>query len=626
MNRASAKAAVARSSWRAAVLLIACLAGAAPAAAAQVPRSVLILYQWESNLPWYAAFSTAFNAGLRDGSPELITVFAEHLDFGRFKSPTYHDTARRYILDKNQDRDIGIILAVGSSALEFALGIRAEMWPEAPVVFAAVAESAVAELNLAADITGSVVQPTLRDMVSTARALVPDLRRVALLGDPWDGKDVYHNFKQELPAVAAELEVIDLTGLPLADIRRRVATLPERTAILYTPIFVDGAGIAYAPRDALASIAEVANRPIVIHAESQVGDGAVGGVVFSPELIGADAARRVLRILRGEAASNIPSIRGEFSKPVFDWRQLQRWNIGVGRLPPGSDIRFREPGVWERYRWQLSALAFIAAIQTALMAGFLLERRRRAAAQSDARRHLEEVAHLNRSAAVGVLSASLGHELNQPLGAVLSNAEAAELLLNADPPDVEKVKAILADIRRDDQRAAEVIRRLRGLMKKGESEPQLIDVNDVVRVMTDILAAEAASRGVMLDAELDERPLPARADPVHLQQVVLNFALNGMDAMLARPAGRRHMTVQTVLVDGATIRVSVCDSGSGIPSDKLKDVFEPFFTTKRQGMGLGLSIARSIIEQSGGRIWAENRPDGGATFSFTLPVVRERPA
>jgi C4-dicarboxylate-specific signal transduction histidine kinase len=253
----------------------------------------------------------------------------------------------------------------------------------------------------------------------------------------------------------------------------------------------------------------------------------------------------------------------------------------------------------------------------------LLERRRRAVAELDSRRHLAEVAHLNRSAAVGVLSASLGHELNQPLGAMMSNAEAAELLLNANPPDLDKVKAILADIRRDDQRAADVIRRLRALMRKSEPDPQLIDVNDVVRVITDILGAEAGSRGVMLSADLDPHPLRARADPVHLQQVVLNLALNGMDAMVGRPAGRRHMTVRTSLADAATIKVTISDTGTGVPPDRLKDIFEPYFTTKRQGMGLGLSIARTIIEQSGGRIWAENRPEGGATFNFTLPVARE---
>src|SRR5262249_24083148 len=159
------------------------------------------------------------------------------------------------------------------------------------------------------------------------------------------------------------------------------------------------------------------------------------------------------------------------------------------RLPSASEIRFRPRGLWEQYHWNLSAAALAIVIQVGLIGGILHERRSRVVAELDSHRHLEEVAHLNRSAAVGVLSASLGQELNQPLGAVLSNAEAAELLLSRDPPDIEKVKAILADIRRDDQRAADVIQRLRALMKKSESELQLIDVNDVVRIMTDILGA-----------------------------------------------------------------------------------------------------------------------------------------
>ena len=608
---------------RAGVTLIFCLASVAPAAAARVPRSVLVLHQWEANLPWYGTFFSAFNATIHSDSPEPIAIFAEHLDLGRFKGAAHQEALRRYIVQKYSEREIGIIVSVGPSALPFALAIRVEMWPEASVVFAAATDPVAAGLNLAADITGSIVELSPQEMIGTARALVPDLRRIVLLGDPWDDKDIHHNFKQEVPAAAGELEVVDLTGLALPEIRQRVATLPERTAILYTSIFVDGAGDTYLPGDALASIAEVANRPIVVNGETEVSDGAVGGVVIRPELIGVDAAERVLRIMRGESASNIALARAGFTTPLFDWRQLQRWNIGADRLPPGSEIRSRPEGLWEQYHWHLSVAALAAVVQAGLIAGLLFERRRRAVAQLESRRHLEEVAHLNRGAAVGILSASLGHELNQPLGAMLSNAEAADLLLNAHPPDIEKVKAILADIRRDDQRAADVIRRLRALIEKHESEPQLIDVNDVVRVIAEILGAEAASRGVVLSADLDEHRLPARADPIHLQQVVLNLALNGMDAMVSRPAGRRHMTVATALADVSTIKVTVSDSGTGISPDKLEDVFEPFFTTKRQGMGLGLSIVRTIIEQSGGRIWAENRPDGGARFNFTLPVVKE---
>jgi signal transduction histidine kinase len=606
---------------QAAAMLVSCLVAVASAAAAPVPRSVLVVHQWDENLVWYGEFITEFSATIRANSPEPVAIFAEHLDLGRFKGAAQQETLRNYIRQKYAEREIGVVISVGSSALPFAVAIRAEMWPEASLVFAAATDAAIAGLNLAADMTGSIVELNAHEMIGTARALVPNLQRVVLLGDAWDEKDIHHTLRRELPAAAAGLEVVDLTGLALPEIRRRVATLPERSVILYTPIFVDGAGNTYLPGDALASIAEVANQPIVVHGETEVSDGAVGGLVIRPDLIGADAAERVLRIMRGESASNIPLARAQFTASMFDWPQLQRWRIGPDRLPPGSEFRSRPESLWVQYQWYLSVAALAIVVQAALIAGFLRERRRRAGAEMDARRHLAEVAHLNRSAAVGVLSASLGHELNQPLGAMLSNAEAAELLLNANPPDIDKVKAILADIRRDDQRAADVIGRLRALIRKSDPEPQLIDVNDVVRVITDILGAEAASRGVILTAALDPHPLPARADPIHLQQVVLNLALNGMDAMLNRPAGRRHMTVTTALADAATIRVTVSDSGTGIAPDKLKSIFEPFFTTKRQGMGLGLSIARTIIEQSGGRIWAENQPDGGATLSFTLPAA-----
>ena len=608
---------------RAAAMLMSCLTAMVPAAAAPVPKSVLVVHQWDENLVWYGEFITEFSATLRANSPEPIAIFAEHLDLGRFKGASQQETLHNYIRQKYAERDIGVVISVGPSALPFAVAIRAEMWPEASLVFAAATDAAIAGLNLAAEMTGSIVELSAQEMIGTARALVPNLQRVVLLGDVWDDKDIHHNIKRELPAAAGGIEVIDLTGLALPEIRRRVAVLPERSAILYTPIFVDGAGNTYLPGDALASIAEVANQPIVVYGETEVSDGAVGGVVIRSDLVGVDAAERVLRIIRGESASNIPLARAQLTTPMFDWGQLQRWRIGTDRLPPGSEFRSRPESLWEQYQWYLSVAALAIVVQAALIAGFLRERRRRAGAEMETRRHLAEVAHLNRSAAVGVLSTSLGHELNQPLGAVLTNAEAAELLLNANPPDLEKVKAILADIRRDDQRAADVISRLRALMRKTEPEPQLIDVNDVVRVITDILRAEAASRGVMLNADLDTHPLPARADPVHLQQVVLNLALNGMDAMLSRPTGRRVMIVTTALADPATIRVTVSDSGTGIPPDKLKSIFEPYFTTKRQGMGLGLSIARTIIEQSGGRIWADNSPDGGASLSFTLPVARE---
>ena len=243
-------------------------------------------------------------------------------------------------------------------------------------------------------------------------------------------------------------------------------------------------------------------------------------------------------------------------------------------------------------------------------------------AEAEQRRRLLEIAHLNRVAEATALSASIAHELNQPLAAILSNAEAAELCLERDPPNLDLVKEILADIRRDDQRAANVISHMRGLLRKNEVKWQKTDVNDVVRVVREIAGRQAIDLGVTLSTDQEQRTLPVLADPVHLQQVVLNLALNGFDAMLNRAPGERRMVLRTARVGESTVEVSVLDSGTGIPTDKLECIFEPFFTTKGHGTGLGLSVARSIIETYGGRIWAENQSGGGAVVRFNLPLAR----
>src|SRR5262249_9467571 len=156
------------------------------------------------------------------------------------------------------------------------------------------------------------------------------------------------HYKEELPVFAGDLEIIDLMGLPMAELRRRVAALPADTAIIYTAINVDGAGVAYLPNEALAAFADAANRPIVIDVETNVGHGGTGGLVVGAGPVGAESARLVRRILDGEAASGIPISKGSFARPIFDWRQLQRFGISEGSLPAGSEIRFRQPSVWEQ--------------------------------------------------------------------------------------------------------------------------------------------------------------------------------------------------------------------------------------------------------------------------------------
>jgi ABC-type uncharacterized transport system substrate-binding protein len=216
---------------------------------------------------------------------------------------------------------IGMIVAVGPLALEFVLSARSELWPTVPLIFNSVDEPTVAKLKLPPGVTGRTIHLTLRDMVAMARVLMPNLQRIALVGETLEDISIYRNFKQELPQFIDALEFIDLTGLPMAEVKKRVAALLENTAILYTAIFIDGAGIAFDPTEALAAIAEVANRPIIISTETQLGRGAVGGLILKPGLVGADTARLALRILNGESAADIPIVLGNYTQPIFDWRQ-----------------------------------------------------------------------------------------------------------------------------------------------------------------------------------------------------------------------------------------------------------------------------------------------------------------
>ena len=588
-----------------------------------LPPSVLILDQSNADSPWYADFSADFRSTLNAGSERHFSVYSEHLDLSRFPGTQHHEVLRTYLQNKYRDRPIGVLVAQGSSSLEFLMRSRAQLWPGVPVVFASVDKETADRLNLPPDVTGTIYQLVFRNAVTTAQALVPNLKRIALVGDPWERQAVRKHYKDEIAALANQFEFIDLLGLPMTEIRKRVAVLPEDTAIIHTAINVDGAGVAYIPREALAAVAEVANRPIVIDVETSVGYGSTGGLVSRPHLIGQQTARIVLRIFNGERPSEIPITVGEFVKPVFDWRQLQRFGISESRLPPGSEVRFREFSLWERYRWQMIAIFFALLLQAALIGWLLFEHHRRRIVEMKLRARLLEVIHLNRTATAGALSASVAHELNQPLGAIQSYAEAATLYLKADPPDIERAERILANIRRDNQRAADIISHLRGLLKKrDEIELQEFDLNEAVRDALQILRPEALKRGVALDAHEANSPLPVRADPIHLQQVILNLAVNGMDAMQDCAPGGGKISIQTALAGESAIEVRVADSGTGIPTDKLNRIFDAFYTTKRDGTGLGLSVARAIVETYGGKIWAENRPGGGAVFRFTLPLSR----
>lgn len=327
------------------------------------------------------------------------------------------------------------------------------------------------------------------------------------------------------------------------------------------------------------------------------------------------------RALFGFSTDEVATYESCLARIVPEDRAFVRMMLGRAQQYTDDlsfDCRVKAPG--QPLRWISTRGRFRANEESGSRQVFGITMDITAQKESDLRLHgqLAEMAHLSRLAAVGELTASIAHEVNQPLAAILSNTETVEILLNGPTPPLPTIREILADIRADNDRASSVIRRLRGLLRKRPLEMTPLHVNSMIREAHRFVIVDARRRGVEIHEDLTSGLPPVRGDKLHLQQVLLNLMINAMDAMSSIPESKRRITLESCASANGSITISVRDQGPGIPPEQFGQLFDSFFTTKKAGVGLGLSIARSIIEAHHGSIWAENSPTGGAVFHIKL--------
>jgi len=604
-------------------LAIVLLAGFFPSAglADALPRSLLILNEGSAGIQGYADTAAALRATINAGASEPFAFYIEDLDLNLFQGLKYQWALLTYLREKYFDRRIGIIVANGTEALKLALQLRSDpRWGEIPIVFATVDERRVRSLMPLPNVTGRFLEFSLGASVDAARALVTNLRQIILVGDPLDRQPFRGHFAGELPGLSKNLEVTNLSGLPLAEVKQRVAALPETSAILYTTMTTDGAGHQYLPNEALRIIAKAANRPIVADIDNRIGNGAAGGLVVVPKLIGEEAAVLVQRLLNGEKIADLPIGRSGALKPVFDWRELQRWRVAESDLPRGSEIRFRPPTAWEQYRWQIVAFLGVLLTQALLIFGLLYQRRRRRLAEAESLRRMSELAHLNRVATAGALSASIAHEVRQPLAAMVAQSGAAMRWLAHSTPDLGEVRAALQKIVDAGNRASQIIENLRSMFRKETSAQRPVDVNALIGNVLALTAVEIRKHDISLETALSTSPPQALGDPAQLEQVFLNLINNAIEALSSSASNTRVLRVETTTGETGGALVTIADSGPGVEAADMDKMFEAFFTTKPDGMGMGLAISRSIVEAHGGRLWA-TRGDRGLVFHVLLPLT-----
>jgi len=602
------------------LVAIGCCLTLADAAAAE-HKLVLILHSVGREFRPWNEYAKDMRAELDRQSPWPLDVQEHSLVPARSPDSNPEPPFVEYLRMLYGEHPPDLIIVVGAPAASFIQRHRKDLFATAPMLFTTVEQRRVRMTELTEYDTVVAVIHDFRFLFESFLRIAPDTKTVAIInGDSPNEQFWQGEMRRELQPLESRIEIRWYDKLSYEDLLKQTAALPPHSAIFWYQMIVDGAGVAHEGDRALTRLYQTANAPIFSHDDAFYGGEIVGGPMHSALGGSKRAAAVAIRVLGGERPGEIKTPSSNFAAPRYDWRELQRWKISERLLPPGSEIDFRKPTAWEVYRWQILLVGAVVAFQAILIALLLHERRRRQDAEVQSRQRMSELARVNRFSTAGVLTASIAHEINQPLGAIRANAETMDLMVKSGSPDIDEVREIVADIRRDEERASEVILRLRSLLNKAPFEIRKIDFNEVVRETIDLLSGLAIGRQVELRGILSILPMPVKGDRIQLQQVIVNLIVNSMDAMSHLPAAERRVTIRT-LRDERYAEASIADRGPGIPPDKLKQLFEPFFTTKAGGMGMGLSIAQTIVEAHGGQLSAENQPGGGALLRVSLKLA-----
>jgi len=548
-----------------------------------------------------------------------IEFLSEYLDASHFSDKGHFRVFQDYLGKKYAGQNLDLVISFPSRDYRLAGDLPEALFPKVPVVFVAINEMEVPQAISKLGVTGIVQRFDLRGTLGFIMRLQPDTRRVVVIGGV---SDVDRATLGRIANASQALEGVEFdfwTNRPISELPAALKSLPEGTVVLLSTVLNDMNGQTYYMTQLAQMLAPAASVPVYVLGGWVVGSGAVGGSVVDSQELGARAGQLALRVMGGTKPETLPIEVATKGTPMVDWRALQRWRIKESRVPVGAVIRYRPETLWDEHKNIILISLAVFLTQALTIAGLLAQRRQRRRAESEILKQRTELAHVSRVSTMGQLTSALAHELNQPLGAILRNAEAAEIFLQKEKPDLAEIRAILADIRKDDQRAGSVIDRLRSLLKRRSLELNALDLDELLEDTIKLAQPDARLREVNLVLQMPAKLPKVRGDRVHVQQVLLNLILNGMDAMTDIANAGRQLTVRAETANDRTVEVTVSDCGTGIPHHNAGRLFEPFFTTKPNGMGMGLVISQTIIEAHGGKIWGRNNAARGAVFKFTLP-------
>jgi len=598
---------------------VATLLSATLSAASAEPKRVLLINSYGREFAPWNEYAKEIRSELQDDWQGPLDIYELSLTTALLGKGEL-DFAN-YLHTLFSDREPDIIVTAGAPAARFVQQFRPSLFPTTPVLLTTADQQLLQYSAPSADVAAIPVNIDFAGSIESILRVLPDTTNIAVvIGNSPHEKEFLEQMRKALQPLTDRVTFTWFNELTFGEIMKRAVKLPPHSAIFWFGLIVDATGESHQEYDALTLLRGVTNAPIFSFVDAYLGKGIVGGPLISVRDVARATAQAAVRILDGEKASDVTTSPTGFGRPKFDWRELQRWNISESRLPPGSEVLFRPPTAWDQYRWQIILIATAFLLQSALIAGFAFEHRRRRNAEFVARRSVGELANMNRVVTAGELSASIAHEMKQPLAAMVTNVRAGLRWLGAPQPNLEETRVALQNVVKDGNRAAEVIDSVRAMFKKEQTGRTLLNLNDLINSVLYLLRDELQPQHIILRTNFDPQLPPVQGHRGELQQVILNLVRNAADAMKDITYRPRELTVKSEIQPPNNVLISIADSGSGIDPKNLDHIFDAFFTTKSNGMGMGLSICKSIIDDHGGRLWALPNLKHGSVFNISLPI------
>jgi signal transduction histidine kinase len=592
-----------------------------PANAQQSPRRVLLLYPYDNAHPSTVSAANGIRKRLTENSPSKIDIYTDFLDLARFPNETDERRSARYLSEKYAGKPPDIIMPLNSEAERFLLKYRDIIAPNVPVVFCCVRPEIATAADRPGNVTGVYSEFDANKTIALAQQLQPDARNLIIVsGSSEIDRGWLASLRTGIEPYEHRFHTEYWIGVPYETLLERASHLSRDTIVIFVTVYDDSTGRPFVPAFVVEALAAVASAPVYGPSDTFLGRGIVGGHMSSFESMGADAADIALHVLAGQDPATVAPKSSENRKFQVDARQLLRWKLSEKNLPKGTVVSFKQPTLWEEYRDLVLAATFVILLQAILITALLIQIVRRRRAETASRVALSDLARVSRLTTIGEMTASIAHEINQPLGAIVTNGEAGLRWLSNATPDLGEARAALARIVSNGHRASDVINRIRAMLKKDVETKVLLDFNDLVGEVLVFVQGEIEHHKIVLRTEFNENLPKIFVDRIQLQQVVLNLLLNGIDAMASLVGRERLLKLRSEQDGPSTVMLSIEDAGKGIDTDIKDRIFEAFFTTKSHGMGMGLSICRSIVTSHGGRLLVSAGHPHGAVFKVELPV------